>query len=378
MKIVADDKIPFLKGVLEPHAEMLYLPGPQIRRDHLMDADALITRTRTRVGRDLLEGTRVRFVATATIGYDHLDTAWLEANGIRWTNAPGCNSGSVMQYLAAALSWLAVNRKIRFNKTTLGIIGVGHVGSKVARMAATLGMQVLLNDPPRQRAGGESAFVALPELLAQADIVTLHVPLNKTGEDRTLGLVDEFFMSRLKPGAILINTSRGPVVCDAVLKEAVKSGHLGGLVLDVWNHEPAIDRDLLKAADISTPHIAGYSADGKANGTAMSVQAVARFFGLPLTEWFPTEIPPPENPVIDLTTTSTEKQEALIQSVLHTYPIDRDDRNLRENPEQFEQLRGNYPVRREFFNYTVVLNKKNIHLIDTLKKFGFNVTQKTS
>jgi len=373
MKVIADDKIPFLRGVLEPYAEVNYLPGANICRKDLLDADALITRTRTMINRNLLEGTPVRFIASATIGYDHIDTAYLAEKGIRWTNAPGCNSGSVMQYIAAVLAWLGHNRNIRFKDTTLGIIGVGHVGSKVAHMAGALGMNILLNDPPRQRKEGSAVFVSLTRLLQEADIVTLHVPLNKTGEDKTLGMVNELFMSRLKPGAILINSSRGPVVEDAVLREAMRSGHLKGLVLDVWNHEPDIDLSLMEVTDIATPHIAGYSADGKANGASMSVQALSRFFDLPLTNWYPENIPPPENPVITLRNDQKDPQETLIKAILHTYPIEKDDKNLRNNPGQFEYLRGNYPVRREFHNYSIDMKKENRILNKMFETLGFNI-----
>ncbi len=373
MKIIADDKIPFLRGVLEPFAGVEYLPGAAITPAEVRDADALIVRTRTKVGRQLLEGSSVQFVATATIGYDHLDTAWLEEAGIAWTNAPGCNSGSVMQYVAAALAWLARTKGFSFRNTTLGIIGVGHVGSRVARMAELLGMEVLLNDPPRQREEGDAGFVALGELLASSDIVTLHVPLNREGRDKTLGMVDEFFVSRMKAGAILINSSRGPVIADAIVKEALRNGHLGGAVIDVWNNEPAIDRELMKLADLATPHIAGYSVDGKANGTAMSVRALAKHFGLPLTEWYPPQLPPPPEPVIRIPSPATSFEEVLQSAILHTYPIDRDDKALREAPERFEELRGNYPVRREFHNYTISTGTENKILLQTLKELKFNI-----
>ncbi len=372
MKIVTDDKIPFLQGVLEPYAEVVYLPGRAITREEVQDADALIVRTRTRVGRELLEGSRVQFVATATIGYDHLDTVWLEEAGIAWTNAPGCNSGSVMQYVAAALAWLSRRRGFSFRGTTLGVVGVGHVGSKVARMAELLGMKVLLNDPPRRRAEGDPAFLPLEQVLAESDIVTLHVPLNREGEDRTLGLVDELFISRMKHGALLINSSRGAVVVDAVVKEALRNGHLGGAVLDVWNHEPEPDPELMALADLATPHIAGYSVDGKANGTAMSVQALARHFGLPLTGWYPEQLPPPPHPLITIAP-ETPFEEVLRTVILHTYPIDRDDKALREHPERFEELRGNYPVRREFHNYSVKSDPHNEILLKTLEKLKFNI-----
>ncbi len=373
MKIIADDKIPFLRGVLEPYAGVVYLPGSRIDRAAVHDADALIIRTRTRVDRDLLEGSRVQFIATATIGYDHLDTRYLEEAGIAWTNAPGCNSGSVMQYIAAALSHLAEKRGLSFGKTTLGIVGAGHVGSKVARMAELLGLEVLLNDPPRRRREGDGGFISLPRLLEDSDIVTLHVPLNKEGEDKTLGMVDEFFVSRMKPGAILINSSRGPVVADAVVKEALRNGHLGGAVLDVWNNEPQIDRELMALADLATPHIAGYSVDGKANGTAMSVQALARHFGWPLSQWFPGELPPPKQPVIRLDTVKKGEEELLRQAILHTYPIEQDDRALRQAPESFEELRGNYPVRREFQNYTIQLQPDHAFLKKIFSALNFKL-----
>ncbi len=374
MKIVADDKIPFLRGVFEPWAEVIYLPGMQIGSKDLADADALITRTRTRVDRDLLKGTKVKFVATATIGYDHIDTKYLEEKGIRWTNAPGCNSGSVMQYVAAALCRLSIDKEISFKDNTLGIVGVGHVGSKVAGMARALGMRVLLNDPPRQREEGPEQFVPLEHLLGEADVITMHVPLNKTGEDKTLGMVDAQFLKRMKKEAILINSSRGPVVVDDALKVALKSRKLNGAVLDVWNHEPGIDRELMDLADIATPHIAGYSADGKANGTAMSVRAVARFLRLPLTDWYPSEVPPPEEPVIRILPDRAVREEILRRIILHTYPVERDDKNLRENPEKFEQLRGDYPLRREFQNYTVNMERKDTELEEKLKQLNFKLT----
>lgn len=375
MKIVADDKIPFLKGVLEPYAGVIYLTGARITREHLADADALITRTRTRVNREALEDTRVKFVATATIGYDHIDTRYLEERGIEWTNAPGCNSGSVMQYIAAVLASLSADRGFRFRDTTLGIIGVGHVGAKVARMAGILGMRVLLNDPPRERKEGSREFVPLEYLLEHADIVTFHVPLNKTGGDKTLGMVDGHFISRLKPGAILINSSRGPVVVDEALKEGLRSGHPAGAVLDVWNHEPDIDTELMEMADIATPHIAGYSADGKANGTANSVQAVSRFFDLPLTGWYPPEIPAPEQPLITVPAGMTGHEEALREAILHTYPIQRDDKKLRGNAQKFEQLRGDYPIRREFHSYTILQKREDPELKKKFEQLNFNIVK---
>jgi len=298
IKIVADNKIPFLAGALEGVAQMEYLPGAEITRNHLLDADALITRTRTKCNRDLLEGTSVRFIASATIGYDHIDTDFCREKGIGWTNAPGCNSSSVEQYMVSTLLWLASHRSIDLRTLSLGVIGVGNVGSKVARAAGTLGMKVLLNDPPRERTEGSDDFVSLEELKEQSDIISLHVPLNKGGLDNTEHLVNRDFLTHLKSGAILINTSRGGVVDEAALPEGIRSGKLSDVILDVYETEPIINQELLEALTLATPHIAGYSLDGKANGTSMSVQAISRFFSLGLDDWSPATMPVPENPEV--------------------------------------------------------------------------------
>jgi erythronate-4-phosphate dehydrogenase len=371
MKIVADDKIPFLKAVLEPYADIMYLPGATITRNDLLDADALLVRTRTKCNQELLEGTKVKFIATATIGYDHIDTVWCDANRIHWTNAPGCNSWSVHQYMASALVLLAEKKNYVLKGKTLGIIGVGHVGSKVARLGEAFGMRVLLNDPPRSRKEGSAKFCELEQLLEQSDLVTLHVPLNTTGEDKTYHLADGKFFSRMKKGAWFINASRGEVMETKSVREAVKSGRTGALVLDVWEHEPDIDLELLAMADIATPHIAGYSVDGKAMGTAMSVQALAAYFNLPLTGWLPSDLPAPPVRLLE-----TEKkdimQTALAKLIGKTYNIFDDDQRLRESPGTFEKQRGSYPPRREFNSFRVKIEKAG-ELSEILEQIGFNI-----
>lgn len=350
MKVVADDKIPFLKGVLEAEGvEVVYEAGPKITRDTLRGADALITRTRTRCNAELLEGSTVRFIATATIGFDHLDTDYLAARNIAWTNAPGCNSSSVAQYLVSTLLHLAAKRRFALENKTLGVIGVGNVGRKVAAAARALGMKVLLNDPPRARAEGAEVFTTLAELAAESDILTFHVPLTHEGPDRTYHLADEEFLRSLAPGKILINSSRGEVVDNGALKKALRSGHLAGAVLDVWENEPEIDRELLMMLDWSTPHIAGYSTDGKANGTAMSVQNLAKFFGLSdrLQSWRPDHVPLPETTELVCPANGTT-EENLLAVVRQSYDVAADTARLRETPELFEKLRGTYPLRREF------------------------------
>lgn len=374
MKIVCDNKIPFLRGVLEPYAEVVYLPGRETTPEVVRDADAVITRTRTKCDAALLEGSSVKVIATATIGYDHIDTAWCEEHGIVWRNAPGCNSWSVKQYIATVLCTLARRHGLELAGMTLGVVGVGNVGSKVAEAAALLGMRVLLCDPPRARREGEKAFVSLDEILAGCDIITLHVPLSREGEDATWHLFDAARLASLRPGQFLINSSRGPVVDNAALKAALQQKRLRGAVLDVWEGEPEPDRGLMDLLDIATPHIAGYSADGKANGTMASVRTVASVLGLPLTQWRPEEIPAPPQPLrFRLEAAGKSRQQVLSEALLHTYDPLTDDRALRADPASFEQLRGDYPVRREPTAFTLDLQDGSPELAETLSAIGFTV-----
>ena len=374
MKIVCDNKIPFLRGVFEPYAEVVYLPGAETTPAVVRDADALVTRTRTQCDAALLAGSSVRVIATATIGYDHIDTAWCEAHGILWRNAPGCNSGSVQQYVCAALCVLARRHGLRLGDLTLGVVGVGHVGSKVAQAAEALGMRVLLCDPPRARREGAAGFVPLDELISRSDIVTLHVPLAREGEDATWHLFDAARLATMRPDQFLVNAARGPVVDNAALKAALAAKALRGAVLDVWEGEPAPDPGLLALADIATPHIAGYSADGKANGTTMSVHTVAAHLGLPLQDWRPAGIPAPAQPLeFTLDAAGKSLQDVLSEALLHTYDILADDRALRAHPDRFEQFRGDYPVRREPAAFTVRLRGGDEEAARRLKALGFLV-----
>jgi len=372
MRIVADDKIPYLKGVLEPFAQVSYLPGGKTSRSDVQDADALITRTRTRCNADLLEGSRVRFIASATIGFDHIDTEYCRQHQITWTNAAGCNAGSVNQWVAAALATLARRFPFSLEGKTLGGVGVGHVGSRVESLAQSIGMRLLRNDPPRTRVEGGAGFVSLEQVLAEADVITLHVPLSLDGPDRTLRLVDRDRIARMKPGAILLNSSRGEVVDSAALKEPLGSGALRA-ALDVWENEPDIDIALLNRVTLATPHIAGYSVDGKANGTAMSVQAVSRFFGLGLEGWYPANLPAPECPVLRIDCRNKSREEVLLEAIQATYDIGADDARLRKSAETFEAQRGNYPVRREFFAYQVQAVNASDSMKSALKNLGFQL-----
>ncbi len=373
MKIIIDDKIPYIQGAFEKVAEVIYLPGSKTTPEIVKNADAIITRTRTICNEKLLAGSSVKFIATATIGYDHIDTDFCEAAGIKWTNAPGCNSRSVEQYIASVLFVLAETRGLNLSEMCIGVVGVGNVGSKVAHLCELLGMQVLLNDPPRERAEGADKFVSLDKIKTEADIITLHVPLNMKGEDATYHLVDKQFINSLTKNPILINSCRGEVVETNAVKVALKKNLIKAFVCDCWENEPDIDLELLALTDIATPHIAGYSKDGKATGTLMSVQAVSDFFNLGLENWRPDRVEMPTQPVIQIDGTGLNEQQIISKAILHTYDIRNDDALFRSNPADFEKQRGDYPTRREFPAYTVEAKNLVQETVDKLKKIGFNI-----
>ncbi len=330
MKIVVDDKIPYIREKLEALAdEVVYLPGSAIKSEDVRDADALVIRTRTHCDEQLLKGSKVRLIATATIGFDHLDVQWLKQAGISWTNCPGCNSGSVAQYLECSLLLLQQQQGLRLAGTTIGIVGCGHVGSKVKAVANRLGLRVLVCDPPLAPTGA----VPLDVIAREADIITFHVPLTKEGDCPTWHMADDRFFHQLSRVPYIINTSRGEVVDNHALLTALKEGRVKDAILDVWEGEPAINRDLLQRVFIATPHIAGYSADGKVNADNMVIDALCRVFHLP----HPGIITPPPLPA-DFKETG---------SPLDYYNPILDSEKLKNNPETFEMLRNNYPLRRE-------------------------------
>ncbi|MDA3879412.1 MAG: 4-phosphoerythronate dehydrogenase PdxB [Prolixibacteraceae bacterium] len=376
MKIVADNKIPYLKGALESFAEVVYLPGKETTPDVVKNADAIITRTRTKCNEALLKGSSVKMIATATIGYDHIDTAYCEANNIEWTNAPGCNSWSVAQYIMAALHHLANQRSLELAKMTIGIVGAGNVGSKVAKLCNIIGMKVLMNDPPRMRAEGTDGFVPIETIQQQADIITFHTPLTRSGEDKTFHLFNNDFMLKCKEGLIFINSSRGEVMdTDAVIAGSAL-GFISEAIIDCWENEPDINRHLLERAFIATPHIAGYSKDGKANGTSMSVQAISRKFNLGIDHWQCENVELPANTTIQIDAKNKSSQQIVAEAVLATYPIWEDSERLKQSPETFENQRGEYPVRREFPVYTVKLQNHESEVGEILKLMGFSISAK--
>jgi erythronate-4-phosphate dehydrogenase len=337
MKVIVDDKIPYIRPALQRIAdEVVCLPGAQFTPQAVRDADALIIRTRTRCTRQLLEGSRVRFIATATIGFDHLDTDYLRQAGIAWTNCPGCNAGSVEQYIHSVFLLMQREKGLRPEQTTLGVVGVGHVGSRIAAMAERMGMRVLRNDPPRAAAEGSEGFAPLSQLAREADILTFHTPLIREGQYRTFHLADEALFRSLQRRPWIINSSRGEVVDTAALLQALESGQVRDAVIDTWENEPHISLPLLHRIYIGTPHIAGYSADGKANATRMALDALCAHFGIQAD--YQIEPPAlPEQPI------PADEAEAALQ----LYNPHRDCEALRRHPEDFEALRGNYPLRRE-------------------------------
>ena len=331
MKFVVDGDIPFIRGVLEPWAEVCYLPGEAIDRAAVREADALVIRTRTRCNEQLLSGSRVRLIATATIGFDHIDTAFCAASGIAWTTAVGCNARGVLQWVAAALVWLARREGWKPSERTLGVVGVGHVGSLVAEYAAAWGFRVLCCDPPRE-AREHLGFLPLDEVVRHSDLLTFHTPL----DDTTRHLVDARLLRLMPPGAVLINASRGEVVDTGAL---LASGC--PCILDVWEHEPHPDPALLERALLATPHVAGYSRQGKANATAMSVAALARRFGLPLEGWYPAGVAPSQPRPIGW--------EELCATIDRSCDLAAETHRLRSDPASFEAQRNGYAYREEYF-----------------------------
>lgn len=331
MNIVADNAIPFLRGVFEPYAAVRYLPGAAIAPADVHDADVLIVRTRTRCDEALLGGSRVRLVVTATIGTDHIDTAWCAAHGIRVESAAGCNARGVLQWIAALLALLSRRQGWHPTDRVLGIVGVGHVGSLVRTYAEAWGFRTLCCDPPREERE-HLGFRPLEEVASTADLLTFHVPLDAT----TRHLADATLLARMKPSALLVNSSRGAVVDSAAL---LRSGI--DCALDVWEDEPRLDPALVARALVATPHIAGYSLQGKANATARAVEHVAAFFGLPLRGWYPAGVRPSHQRLIGW--------EEMCRTIDRYFDIEAQSRALKAAPPRFEAMRDGYTYREEYF-----------------------------
>jgi erythronate-4-phosphate dehydrogenase len=378
MKIVADANIPFVTECFSSIGEVTVIGGREITPDVVADADALLVRSITPVGEKLLAGSKVRFVATATIGFDHVDIDFLRRNNIGFASAPGSNANSAAEYVIAGLLDIGQRYALDLEGRSIGIIGVGNVGSRVAKKCAAMGMAVYLNDPPLKRQTGDAKYLPLARLF-NCDFITFHTPLTFEGPDKTYHLADEKFFKLLKQRCVFVNASRGGVVDSSALKSAIRSGRLRAVMLDVWENEPDIDIELLKLVDLGTPHIAGYSLDGKIAGMIMIYKAACEYFAVEPKYDLKDFLPEPAVPELKVNPNIANDQDVLLGSVQKIYRIDKDDARLRrmlakptENKgEHFDSLRKNYPVRREFQNTRVILKDTNSNLAKKLIGIGF-------
>jgi erythronate-4-phosphate dehydrogenase len=380
MKTVVAETVLLGREAFETLGEVVVVPDRQIGPEHLKDADVLIIRSKTKVTPELLAGSAVRFVGTATAGFEHIDFQGLEKSGIGWCAAPGCNADSVADYITAALLNLHVFQGLELEGRTLGIIGVGQVGSRVAKRAEALGLRVLLNDPPRaarefpnigkNSKPQRSCFQSLETLLAESDIVTLHVPLIKEKPWPTLKMADCRFFEQMKRGAVFINAARGKALDSDAFLHAKANGIISHAVIDVWDPEPAIRADVLAAATLGTPHIAGHSFEGKLNGTVQVYQAACRFF-----ETAPAWDPAPLLPAVDVPELKIDSHgkndlEVLAEAVAGVYDI-RVDHLAVKDIGCFDKLRSNYRVRRELKNTAVRLSENRPDLFKRIAQAGF-------
>ena len=333
MRIIVDNHIPGIQGLIEPRAQVVYLEPTAITREAVHDADALIVRTRTRCDAALLDGSRVQFIGSATIGTDHIDLDYCAAHGIAVCNAPGCNAPAVAQWVFAAIAaWMRQRGITKADGLALGVVGVGHIGSIVARWGRELGFTVLLNDPPRENRDGsfDVIFEPLDALQRRCDIITFHTPLTRDGEWPTWHLCDQRFIDGLARCRLLLNAARGPIADNA----ALLAWH-GDIALDCWEHEPNISSALLEKAIVATPHIAGYSREGKQRGTAMMLAALNEHFG-----W--------DIPIPTIASPATGAAQVTLAGIAASYDILADTARLKASPATFESLRNHYPLRHEF------------------------------
>ena len=393
MKTVCSTAMPFAREAFGSLGAVTVLEGRSISAFDVQHADLLAIRSTTKVNRALLEGSRVKFVGTATIGTDHIDINYLQDNGIQWCHSPGCNARSVSEYVTAALLCLAERNGFTLEDKTIGVVGAGNVGGRVIEKALALGMRVLVNDPPRWRVEGDNVsiqtdsgtietplqFVALARVLEEADIITLHVPLTREGSDRTHHMADKAFFHSVRPGCVFINSARGAVADTDALLQAMEDGRVAHAVIDTWEGEPEYRSDLLRRVDLGTPHIAGYSFDGKVKGTTMVYQAACRFLGVAPT-WTPDEhLPRPDVPLLMIDAGGRVDQKTLWDVVRPVYDITADDRRLRETLDMeagartgaFDRLRRHYPIRREFPFTKVNLNAATESLRHRIAGLGF-------
>ncbi|OGV63046.1 MAG: hypothetical protein A2498_13670 [Lentisphaerae bacterium RIFOXYC12_FULL_60_16] len=382
MKIVCSTNMPFVEEAFRTLGNPIVLEGRNLTPADVQDAELMAIRSTTRVDAALLENSRVRFVGTATIGTDHMDIPYLEQRGIHWCFAPGCNANSVSEYVTAALLCVAEHHGLTLVGKTLGVIGVGNVGKRVVSKGLALGMKVLRNDPPRERAGdaapGES-FVPLDRLLAESDFITLHVPLTRDGQDATYHLAGARFFERMKPGTVYLNCARGAVTDTNALLHAMDRNIVSHTTIDTWEGEPDFRIDLLTRVDLGSPHIAGHSFEGKAYGTLMVYESACRHLGVAPSWKLEPHLPPPPVPEYRLNASGKTDQQALREAVKAVYDIEADDARFRaiaslptdQRKRQFDKLRSNYPMRREFRFTRIHLTGASKSLDQSLRALGF-------
>ena len=379
MKILADSNILFAREAFSQFGHVTLIKGRDITRESLRDTDILLVRSTTPVNRKLLEKTPVKYVASATTGIDHVDTAYLRDNHIGFSHAPGSNAESVAEYVMSALVHCVQKKEKNLSDMTLGIIGMGNVGSRVVRLARALGIRCLLNDPPKKEVTGNESYLPLSTVLKESDIVTLHVPLYNDGRYATFHMVNAGFVSSMKKGAFLVNASRGDVADETALKNSRQ--RLGCVIFDVWSNEPNPDTGTIALCDIATPHIAGHSYDGKVQGTRMIYEAACVFYSKEI-KWHPPDINDKDKPKLIKLGNNADAVSAAIRSA---YPILEDDKYFRkivsiDDAKRrifFDDYRNNYPKRFEFCNHTVKAgNKVENNTVSMLSSLGFKVITK--
>jgi erythronate-4-phosphate dehydrogenase len=388
MNILADSNILYAKEAFSAFGTVALTDGRSITHEKLESVDVLLVRSITPVTRQLLENTQVKFVASATIGTDHVDLDFLRESNIGFAHAPGSNANSVAEYIVSVLVHLAQKKQRDLSAMTLGIIGVGNVGARVYAVAQALGMRTLLCDPPKKALTKSDIYVPLSKLLAESDIVSVHVPLTADGADATFHLANDAFFGAMKRGAMFVNTSRGDVVDENSLKHVRQ--RLGGVALDVWSGEPKPHAATIAACDVATPHIAGYSYDGKVSGTEMVLDAMAAYFFKEAERTWRVPEPQGEQKKIVLDAPGapgapdvTKSQDVIFAAVKAAYPIMEDDARFRKILDKdagkqaafFDELRREYPKRLEFRNYLVSVPKKcSPATVTMLSVLGFKVS----
>lgn len=376
MLIVADENIPLLDAFFQGFGEIRRVPGRSLDRATVEQADVLLVRSVTNVNRALLEGSKVRFVGTCTIGTDHLDLDYFKQTGIQWCSAPGCNARGVVDYVLGSLQTLAEIEGADLNQRTYGIVGAGEVGGRLVKVLKGLGWNVLVCDPPRQIAEGGD-YVSLAQIIEQCDVISLHTPLTKSGNGSTWHLFDRQRLEQLKPGTWLINASRGPVVDNAALREVLLEREDLQAVLDVWEGEPEVDVDLADLCVLATPHIAGYSLEGRQRGTAQIYQAFCAYLGQEPSIHLSELLPALWLAEVHLNA-STDPAWALATLCRSVYDPRRDDADFRrslvgtveEQRKAFDLLRKHYPERREIDGLSVRINGESAALSKIVSALG--------